>query len=75
MVRANYRDRFFFLFFFSYFFSFFFESRLLIVSIGANAHLCSSHDPRYNEHSAGMKTLSSKTSNYSPSRDPQAKTR
>jgi len=38
-------------------------------------HNCAqSHSPRYNGHSARMKTISSKTSNYSPSRDPQAKT-
>jgi len=43
MVRANYCDR---------FFIFLFLSRLLIVSIGANAHLCSSHCLRYNRLSA-----------------------
>jgi len=39
-VDANYGDRFFFLFFLFFFF-FFFKSRLLIVSIRANAQLCS----------------------------------
>jgi len=55
MVCVNYCDRFSFFFFLSFFlflFFFFFKSRLLIVSIGANAHLCSSHGPRYNRLSA-----------------------
>jgi len=33
-----------------------------------------SYSPRCNVHSAGIKTMSSKTSNYSPSGDPEAKT-
>jgi len=37
---------------FSFFFLFCFLSRLLIISIVANAHLCSSHSPRYNGLSA-----------------------
>ena len=54
---------------------FFFFLILLINRLyrGQQAKIGTSHGVTYNGHSAGMNTMSSKTSNYSPSGYPKAK--